>query len=150
MSTRSTIVSPRPPSDSGARMPTTPISTSWSHSRGMRPVSFVHASRRRVALHSLSRRSRTASRNASWSSVNANLIPYPPHNRSPAAFGMGLALPTPSFAPQPKDAFGDDVALDLVGPGIDGALERKLAALLIVTDEFGVRAEHVERELVQL
>ena len=64
-------MSPRPPSASGASMPTTPMSASLSQRPGTRPVSFVHAARTCAGVHSLSSSSRTASRNASWSSVNA-------------------------------------------------------------------------------
>ena len=48
---RSTIVMPSPPWFSGTSIATTPISTSWSHNPGTRPVSLVHASRKWVALH---------------------------------------------------------------------------------------------------
>ena len=45
-------------------IPTTPMSTSCSHRPGIRPVSFVHAARTPAGVHSFSKRSRTASRNA--------------------------------------------------------------------------------------
>ena len=73
-STTSSSVRPSPPSASGTSAPSTPISPSAVHAPAVRPVAFVHASRTAAAGTPSSSRSRTASRNASWSSVNAKRI----------------------------------------------------------------------------
>jgi hypothetical protein len=57
------------------------------------------------------------------------------------------------FLGQAEDAFGDHVALDLVGAGVDRAGERELVALhprsVVAVEQLRLAAEQVERELVQ-
>ena len=51
---------------------------------------------------------------------------------------------------EPQEALGGDVALDLVGAGVDRARQRELPALAPRALELGVGAEQVEGDLVQL
>src|SRR5688572_21402457 len=125
-------------------MPSTPMVASSVHTRSTRSASARapspglapcesgpsgHAARTTSGGHSLASRSRTASRKASWSSVNANRI---------------VLLPR-----QAEVALGGDVALDLVGAGVDGAGQGELPALRPAVVELGERPEQVERGLVE-
>ena len=111
---------PRPPSDSGASTPSTPIVASADQARRSTPsvdapsfdAGVDHAARSTSGGHSRASRSRTASRNASWSSVNAK------------------RTCRPSLGPwQPEHALGDHVALDLVRARVDRSGQRELVAL---------------------
>src|SRR5262245_59222537 len=76
--------------------------------------------------------------------------------RTPSASGS-LAVARPPCArcarPSPgqtQQAFGGDVALDLVGAGVDRTRQRELVALRPRSFELGLGTEEVERELVQV
>src|SRR3954469_19128240 len=127
-STTSSSVRPRPPLASGTSAPSTPISPSATHAAPLRPSAFSQAARTTAGAHSFARRSRTASRNASWSSVNANSIRLLPG--------------------QAEDTLGDHVALDLVGARVDRARQRELVALHPRRLELGLVAEQCECRLV--
>ena len=92
--------------------PSTPISPSADHARSVDRV-VSHASRTTAGGHSLASRSRTASRNASWSSVKAKRI--------------GLASTLARGRPSTRSAI--DVALDLVRARVDRSRQRELVAL---------------------
>ena len=102
--TRKVSSRPSPPSASGT--------SSAEHAHGVEAVPHARgrahrrrsqAARTTAGVHSLARRSRTASRNATWSSDSANLI-----------------------AGSPRHTLGGDVALDLVRAGVDRAGQGEL------------------------
>ena len=73
--TRKISSSPSPPSASGTSSDSTPIASRLSHTpRSSSPAGASHAARTTAGVASLASSSRTASRNATWSSVSANLI----------------------------------------------------------------------------
>src|SRR5918996_2331957 len=133
-STRACSSSPSPPPGSGTQAASTPMSASRSHTpRSSAPAAASHAARTASGGHSLSSRSRTASQKASWSSSNPKNTP-------------GLRLP-PREAEHP---LGGDVALDLVGAGVDRSRQRELPALRPGSLDLGAGPEQVEGDLVQL
>ena len=76
-STRSSLVQPRPPSASGTRQRQTPMASRLSHSAAVDLASRrVPRGADRAGVTSLASRSRTASRNSTWSSVNVKSIPH--------------------------------------------------------------------------
>src|SRR6478736_4716217 len=135
---------PRPPLASDTPMPSTPISARSDHTLATRSASARapsplrapwasvpsgQAARTTSGGHSLARRSATASRKASWSSVKAKR--------------MSSLLPR-----QAEHALGRDVALDLVGARVDRAGEGELPALAPGPVELGLGTEDVEGGLV--
>src|ERR671918_750568 len=133
-STRACSSSPSPPPGSGTQAASTPMSASRSHTpRSSAPAAASHAARTASGGHSLSSRSRTASRKASCSSSNPKNTPGPRLH--------------PREAEHP---LGGDVALDLVGAGVDRSRQRELPALQPGSLDLGAGPEQVEGELVQL
>ena len=63
--------------------------------------------------------------------------------------GQREAHTSPHVPRQAEQALGDDVALDLVGPGVDRAGQREEEAAAPRAVELGRRAEQVQRGLVQ-
>src|ERR671918_267924 len=133
-STRACSSSPSPPPGSGTQAASTPMSASRSHTpRSSAPAAASHAARTASGGHSLSSRSRTASRKASCSSSNPKNTPGPRLH--------------PREAEHP---LGGDVALDLVGAGVDRSRQRELRALQPGSLDLGAGPEQVEGDLVQL
>ena len=95
------------------------------------------------------------------SSSPARRVPRGAHHRRRALLGQQVAHRVaerdlvvgpgePHRRGSPRQALGGDVALDLVGAGVDRARQRELPALAPRALELGVGAEQVERDLVQL
>ena len=99
---------PSPPCSSGTRIPSRPISASAAQRSLERPVSSSHNARTASGVQCFSSIGRTLSRNIIWSSVNVNCI---------GSFALS--------ARQTEQSLGDDVALDLVGTGVDRTGKRE-------------------------
>ena len=122
------------PSPPGASMPTTPMSASCSHRPGTRPVLV---------------RPRVAQRARACTPCRGGRGP----RRGTRAGRRRRRSARAQLPRQAEHALGDHVALDLVRARVDRARERELVALhpgrVVAVEQLGVRAEQVERELVQ-
>ena len=158
--TRKHSSSPMPPSASGTRSDSTPIASRLSHTpRSSSPGGASSAARTTAGVASFASRSRTASRKATWSSDSANLMAGSSSCRGGkrqrrrdrhAEAGAERRPEHAGSSREPQDALGGDVALDLVGAGVDRARQRELPALAPRPLELGLGSEEVEGDLVEL